>query len=70
MDLKTPKPEEIRAARAAAGLKQAEAAELVHAGSYRSWQNWELGSSEIPLAEWELFLLKTTRQRSRRSRRP
>lgn len=57
--LTTPTPDEIKAARAAAELTQAEAGAIVHSPSHRAWQNWERGASKIPLAEWELFLLKT-----------
>lgn len=52
---------QVRAAREAAGLTQGEAAALVH-GSSRTWQNWESEGPEgrkIPLASWELFLIKT-----------
>jgi DNA-binding transcriptional regulator YiaG len=64
MTLEQPTPKQIRAAREAAGLTQAQAAELVHAGSYRTWQNWErdAGDAEaraMPLAVWELFKLKS-----------
>lgn len=59
-----PSPDEVRAARKAAGLTQADAALLVTDATYRSWQNYETrpGSSNanrIPLAVWELFLLMT-----------
>ena len=61
--MKQPTPAQIRAAREAAGLTQSQAAELVHAGSYRTWQNWErdagdVEAREMPLASWELFRLK------------
>lgn len=55
-----PAPNEIKAAREAAGLTQTEAAALVHAG-LKTWQNWESETSEnrkISLAAWELFLIK------------
>lgn len=51
-------PHEIRAARQAAGLTQAEAAALVHAASYRTWQDWETGRRPMPLMAWELFCIK------------
>ena len=54
----TPTPETIRAAREAAGLTQAVAAALVHAG-LRSWSHWENGDRRMPAATWELFLIKT-----------
>lgn len=56
-----PTPTDIKTARVAAGLTQTEAAALVHAG-LKTWQNWESEGGEsrkIPLAAWELFLIKT-----------
>jgi putative transcriptional regulator len=53
-----PTPEEIKAARVAAGLTQAEAAALVHRKEYRRWNEWENGRVPMPAAEWELFNLK------------
>lgn len=53
-----PTPNQIRAARAESGLTQTEAAELVHAASYRTWQEWESGRRKMPAAKWELFLTK------------
>lgn len=52
-----PKPDEIRAAREAAGLTQSTAAEIVHA-NLRSWQKWEAGERAMHPAFWELFLIK------------
>lgn len=54
-----PRPDEIKAARLTAGLTQVEAGAVVHSPSRRAWQNWERGESKIPMAEWELFLIKT-----------
>lgn len=57
-----PTPEQIKAARTAAGDSQAQAAERIYAPSYRTWQNWEkdgAGSRAMPLAAWELYLIKT-----------
>lgn len=54
-----PTPAEIRAARLAAGLTQAEAAKLVHAASYRTWQEWESGRRKMPAAKWELWKMLT-----------
>jgi putative transcriptional regulator len=57
-----PAPADIKTARVAAGLTQTEAAALVHAG-LKTWQNWESEGGEarkIPLAAWELFLIKTS----------
>ncbi|EOV4287862.1 helix-turn-helix domain-containing protein [Escherichia coli] len=55
-----PAPDEIRAAREAAGLTQSAAAALVHA-NLRSWQKWEAGERAMHPAFWELFLIKTNR---------
>ncbi len=63
-----PSPQDIRAARRAAGLTQAQAAALVSPAqgksSYRVWQTYEAedgqpGHRTIPLSTWELFLLMT-----------
>lgn len=56
-----PEPAEIKTERLAAGLTQTQAAKLVHA-SLKTWQNWESETGEsrkIPLASWELFLIKS-----------
>lgn len=49
-------PEQVRAARAAAGLTQAAAAEMVHCAR-RTWQDWEAGKRKMPRGLWELFNL-------------
>jgi hypothetical protein len=63
-----PTPKEIRAARKAAGLTQAEATALVSeaqgTSAYRVWQSWETPANKgnhrpIPLLVWEMFLLLT-----------
>jgi hypothetical protein len=59
-----PTAEQIKAARGELG--QREAAELVYAPSYRTWQNWELGKNTMAPAVWELFLLKTDQHPSLR----
>jgi len=53
----SPDPDAIRAAREAAGLTQAAAAALVHAG-LRTWSHWEAGDRRMPAATWELFCIK------------
>jgi transcriptional regulator with XRE-family HTH domain len=53
-----PTREEIAAARAAAGLTQAEAARLVHLGAPGRWSEYESGVRNIDMARWELFRLK------------
>lgn len=52
-----PTPAEIRAAREAAGLSQAQAGDFIYSG-LRSWQHWELGERRMHPALWELFLIK------------
>ena len=52
------RPEKVKAARAASGLTQAEAAPLVYT-SVSNWRNWEQGRNVMARAIYELFLLKT-----------
>lgn len=54
----TPTPTQVREARVAAGLTQAQAAELLHLGVHTRWSEYERGQHSISLAAWELFLLK------------
>lgn len=54
-------PQEIKAARLAAGLTQAQAAALIHCGM-TTWQGWELGTRKMHPAFWELFKLKAERK--------
>lgn len=53
----TPTPAEIRAARIAAQLTQAEAAALVYR-QRRSWAGWEAGTARMPAGLWALFNLR------------
>lgn len=55
---RNPTPEEVRAAREAAGLSQTSAADLLHT-TCRTWQQWEAGDRRMHPAFWELFRLKT-----------
>jgi putative transcriptional regulator len=50
--------EDVKSARAAAGLTQAEAAQRIY-NSVDNWQNWEQGRYPMPPGLYELFLLKT-----------
>lgn len=57
-----PAPDEVRAAREAAGLTQKQAAALVYA-SLRNWQQWEQGEGASSARRmhpglWELFRIK------------
>lgn len=52
-----PAPEEIRAAREAAGLSQTAAGALLYR-SLRNWQQWEGGERRMDPALWELFRIK------------
>jgi DNA-binding transcriptional regulator YiaG len=59
---RNPDPVEIRAAREAAGLSPAQAAELVHA-SQSNWQSWESQEQRATGRRmhpglWELFQIK------------
>jgi DNA-binding transcriptional regulator YiaG len=54
---RNPTPEEVRAAREAAGLSQTAAAALIHC-ALRGWQEWEAGNRRMHPAFWELFRIK------------
>lgn len=54
-----PSPDEIMAARLAAGHTQDEAARLVHLGRRDRWSEFERGIRPIGPARWELYLLLT-----------
>lgn len=55
--MKSPTKEEVREARAKAGLTQAEAGELVYM-TRAAWSQVELGSNKLHPAVWELWLEK------------
>ena len=57
-----PVPDDIRAARTAAGLTQTKAGDLVHA-SLRTWQQWEAGDRKMHPGLFELFKLKTRQEK-------
>lgn len=70
-----PSPDEIMAARLAAGHTQDEAARLVHLSRRDRWSEFERGIRPIEPARWELYLLLTDqhptwRLARRRARRP
>jgi putative transcriptional regulator len=56
---RNPRPEEVRAAREAAGLTQTEAAELIYC-EMRTWQDWEGGQRRMHPAFWELWRSKVS----------
>lgn len=58
----TPDPAEIRAEREAASLTQTAAGALVHT-TCRTWQQWEAGDRRMHPAFWELFRIKTKRNK-------
>lgn len=51
-------PDNIRSARLAAGLSQAEAGELI-LSSKRTWENWEQGRVKMHPGLFDYFLIKT-----------
>jgi DNA (cytosine-5)-methyltransferase 1 len=57
-DLPDPTPERIRAARSESGHSQSAAAAVVHV-KLRTWQAWEYGTRQMPMAAWELYQIKT-----------
>jgi DNA-binding transcriptional regulator YiaG len=57
MLIESPVPEDIRAARQAAGLTQTAAGALLHT-TCRTWQKWEAGDRQMHPAMWELFCIK------------
>jgi transcriptional regulator with XRE-family HTH domain len=54
-----PAPHEVREAREAAGLTQAQAAELVYMGHAKRWSEVERGVYALHPGLWELFRIKT-----------
>ena len=64
--IRLPSPEEIIAARKAAGDIQKTAAEKVYV-SKRQWQNYEWGIHDMPVGLWELYCLKTDQRQRLRS---
>lgn len=59
--MRPPTPDEVRAARAAAGLSQREAAELIYRPR-RAFEKWEQGARPMDPALFELFQLKAGRR--------
>ena len=61
--MKQPTPKQITAARNKVGMTQLQAADVCYLGAYQRWSEYERGIVTIPLATWELFLLKTGQQK-------
>ena len=59
IDLPDPTPGNVKALRAAAGLTQRQAAELVGLGDHMRWSEFERGVTVIGAERWALFLLAT-----------
>jgi DNA-binding XRE family transcriptional regulator len=57
--IRHPTKDEIREARIRAGLRQEDAANLVHLGHLQRWGEYERGDRNIDVSRWELFLIKT-----------
>jgi len=53
-----PRPEDIRAARAAFGHTQTQAARSIYC-TLRAWQQWEAGDRRMHPAMFELYKIKT-----------
>lgn len=53
-----PTPEQIKEARLAAGIKQAQACEMVHLKNTVRWSEYENGDRNMDAARWELFRIK------------
>jgi putative transcriptional regulator len=57
--MNSPSKSEIRAAREAAGLTQAQAAAAIYS-TVRTWQDWEAGIARMHPGLWEFFGLKVS----------
>lgn len=57
--LTRPTPEQVKRARDKARLSPPGAAAVVHLSHSIRWVEYERGKHRIPLASWELFLLRT-----------
>ena len=55
---RNPSPEEVKAARASAGITQEQAGAILHTTG-RVWRQWESGDRRMHPAFRELFTLKT-----------
>ena len=57
--MKVPTNDEVKAARATAGITQQRSAEMVYQASSSNWRAYESGRIKMHPAAWELFLIKT-----------
>ncbi len=55
----SPKPADVKALRASAGITQRQAASLVSV-TLRGWQHWEDGTRRMRPSTWELARIKLT----------
>jgi DNA-binding transcriptional regulator YiaG len=58
MKNETPTPDQIVAARHAAGHTQAEAGRTVYS-ALRTWQDWEAGKRKMPKSAFVLYMILT-----------
>lgn len=63
--MEKPTPEQIRAARLAAGLTQVQAGQAVYS-ALRTWEDWEAGRRGMHPAIWHLFLLRSGPEKDRK----
>lgn len=63
---RNPSPDEVREARAKAGLTQPEACKLIHV-TLSSWKKYEAGDRRMPASAWELFNIKIDDRRRNQS---
>jgi len=69
MRIKQPTAEELKAYRKNLGATQTDMANFCHV-RVRTYQNWEGGTINIPLATWELLQYRKDDYKKRLSRRP
>lgn len=62
--MQNPTPEQVKAARMAAGHSQSQAAETIYKG-LRTWQQWEAGERSMDAALIELYCIKTGQVKSK-----
>jgi hypothetical protein len=66
--LPEPTGDAIRVVRQSIGDSMDQAGRRVHASRF-AWFRWENGSREMPLAVWELYLIKARRVARKRARK-